>query len=171
MNTQQLAWWRLAVAALAVLMASSCGFELRGSTHLPFKTLFISVADTNPMAVEIKRHIRGNGPTQIVSEPAKAEAQLEISHQNVETEIVTINSQGNVSEYNIILYVSFRVHDGKGREFIPYTQLILKRLILANNNAVLAQNFEINQLVADMQSDAARQILRRMEAIELTPKP
>lgn len=161
--------YRVLLALVTALSLGACGFELRGSTNIPFKTLYIGVADTSPIAVELKRRIRGNGPTKIVSDPATAEAKLEVLHERVSSDIQTINSLGLATEYDLYYHIQFRVTDAKGRIFIPPTELALKRLILANNNAVLAENSQITQLFSDMQSDAAQQILRRIEAIRPEP--
>jgi LPS-assembly lipoprotein len=157
---------RALLCLLCALALAGCGFQLRGSTNIPFKTLYIGVADTSPIAVELKRSIRGNGPTRIVTDPAQAEAKLEVLHERATSDIETINSVGIATEYHLYYNIEFRVTNNKGRIFIPPTQIRLKRLILTNNNAVLAENFQIVDLLADMQSDAAQQMLRRMEAIK-----
>jgi LPS-assembly lipoprotein len=154
----------LASLALCACLAG-CGFQLRGSTNLPFKTLSINVGDTSPVAVGIKREIRGNGPTQIVPVTAPAEARLEILGESLRTDILTINSLGAAAEYNLYYHLRFRVTDGQKHLYIPVTELTLKRLVLANSNATLAENFEVSQLTTDMQSDAAQQVVRRLEAI------
>jgi LPS-assembly lipoprotein len=157
---------------LALLMAAgavtlgACGFQLRGTTAIPFKTLYIGVADTSPIAVSLRRSIRDNGPTRIVTDATQAEAKLEIQHESVTSDIQTINSLGLATEYNLYYHIQFRVVSNKGRIYIPPVQLTLTRLILSYNNAVLAENNQINNLVADMQADAVQQILRRIEAIK-----
>jgi LPS-assembly lipoprotein len=154
------------ITSLLLACVSGCGFQLRGSTALPFKTLSINVGDTSPVAVGIKREIRGNGPTQIVATSAPAEARLEILGESLRTDILTINSLGAAAEYNLYYHLRFRVTDDKKHIYIPVTELTLKRLVLANSNAQLAENFEISQLTTDMQSDAAQQVVRRLEAIK-----
>ena len=42
----------------AMLALSACGFKLRGTGPqpiLPFKTLFVSVAETSPLGVQLRR--------------------------------------------------------------------------------------------------------------------
>ena len=146
-------------------LVTGCGFQLRGATNLPFKTLFIGVRDTSPIAVELKRNIRGNGPTQIVTSASQAEAIFEILGESRRSDLLTINVAGAAVQYKLLYTVRFRVHDPKGREFLAPTELTLTRSFINNNNAVLVQESEINQLFTDMQSDAVQQILRRMEAI------
>jgi LPS-assembly lipoprotein len=159
--------WKFAVLVLCTLLLGSCGFQLRGSTAIPFKTLYVNVGDTSPVAVSIKRSIRGNGPTKIVPDPKDAEASLYFVGESVRTDILTINSTGAAAEYTLTYHIRFRVVDNQKHVYIPTTELTLTRLLLANNNAILSESFEINQLIVDMQSDAANQVLRRLE--RLTP--
>lgn len=154
---------------LLFVALAGCGFQLRGSTSIPFKTIYLGVSDTSPIAVELKRSIRGNGPTKVVSDVASADIRLSILSESLTSDILTINSLGQATEYNLHYSIRFQVNDAHGHTYIPPTELVLKRLVLANNNAVLAQNNEITQLYADMQSDAAQQILRRIEAIKPLP--
>jgi LPS-assembly lipoprotein len=151
---------------MTLLVLSGCGFHLRGSTDIPFATIYLGVGDTSPVAVVLKRAIRGNGPTKVVTDPAKADIRLELLGEGVRTEILTINSLGIAAEYNLLYTLRFRVTDTKGRPYIRLTELPLKRLVIINSNATLPEVFEIQQLVSDMQSDAAQQILRRLEAIK-----
>ncbi len=162
---------RAAVVLVLGLGLAACGFELRGSTNLPFKTFYIGVADTSPIAVALKRSIRGNGPTRLVTDPTQAEAKLEILHESSSVDIPTLNSLGQAVEYDLYYRVQFRVTGPNGRVFIPPSGLTLQRFILSNNNAVLAENYQIVAMVSDMQADAAQQILRRIEAIKPDAPP
>jgi len=153
-------------ALLMVLLLSGCGFHLRGTTDIPFSSIYLGVGDTSQIAVTLKRSIRGNGPTRVEADPAKADIRLELLGEGVRTEILTINSLGAAAEYNLYYTVRFRVTDPQGRQYIPITALPLRRLVIVNSNSVLPENFEILQLISDMQSDAAQQILRRVEALK-----
>jgi LPS-assembly lipoprotein len=155
------------VALVLVLFAlSGCGFHLRGTTDIPFSTIYLGVNETSAVALVLKRSIRGNGPTRVETDPMKAEIRLELLGETVRTEILTINSLGIAAEYNLLYTLRFRVTDTKGRPYIRLTNLKLKRLVIVNSNATLPEGFEIIQLLTDMQSDAAQQILRRLEAIK-----
>jgi LPS-assembly lipoprotein len=160
-------FWKFALLALCCTLLCSCGFQLRGTTAIPFKTLYVNVGDTSPVAVSIKRSIRGNGPTRIVADAKDADASLLFVGESVRTDILTINSTGAAAEYTLTYHIRFRVTDNHKHVYIPTTELTLTRLLLANSNAILSESFEINQLIVDMQSDAANQVLRRLE--RLTP--
>ena len=69
------------IAALLVAAAlSACGFQLRGSdgrAAIPFKTIYLGVADTSPLGIELRRNIRARDTT-IVTDPKAADASVQI---------------------------------------------------------------------------------------------
>lgn len=64
---------RLLTAVLAsTLMLSACGFKLRGSIlgdDMPFKSIFIAVAENSTLGSELRRYIRGSGELAIKDRP------------------------------------------------------------------------------------------------------
>jgi LPS-assembly lipoprotein len=69
-----------------------------------------------------------------------------------------------VREFQLRYRVAFRVHDGKGGEFVPQTSIALTRDITFNDTDVLAKEAEEQLLFRDMQSDMVQQIMRRLAA-------
>ena len=154
-------------AALALCAAvAACGFQLRGSTELPFKTLWVGFSDASPLGTEFKRYIRSGTSTKLVTDAKDAEARLTVLGESRDKEILSLNSAGRVREYNLFYTFVFRVDDGKGRDFIPPTRITLKRNISVNENTQLAKEAEENLLYRDMQSDLVQQLLRRLAAIK-----
>ena len=68
---------RIAIAVLALTL-SACGFQLRGTSSLPFETLYIPKADAG-IALDLKRYIQSGSRTVVVNDPKSAEAQLELT--------------------------------------------------------------------------------------------
>ncbi|HEY6898453.1 MAG TPA: LPS assembly lipoprotein LptE, partial [Rhodocyclaceae bacterium] len=62
--------------------------------------------------------------------------------------------------------VGFRLHDGKGGDLIPSSQIVLRRDITYSDDLLLAKGAEENLLWRDMLQDAVRQILRRMASAQ-----
>lgn len=166
-NLQHLS--KFILVSLVVTVLTACGFHLRGSASLPFKTLWVSFNDTSQLGTELKRNIRSGTSTQLVSDPKQAEALLDVLGEERVKEILSLNSAGQVREYNLFYKFRFRVHDGKGKDFIPATEIVLKRNITVDDNNQLAKAAEENLLYRDMQSDVVQQLLRRLAAIKLEP--
>ena len=156
------------LAMLCVLTA--CGFTLRGSNadaNIPFKTIFIALPDTAPLGVELKRNIRSGNGTQVVRERKEAEAILEVLSESREKLVLSLNSQGRVREYALNYRLRFRVVDNAGKEFLPATDVLLKRDMSFSESKLLAKESEEELLYRDMQIDIVQQILRRLAAIHL----
>ena len=64
-----------AVLLLVMLgITAGCGFQMRGSSSLPFETLYIPGSST--MGVELKRNIAAGTGTRPVNTPEEAQAQI-----------------------------------------------------------------------------------------------
>ena len=108
--------------------------------------------------------------TAVVDDPKRAEAVLEFSQEAREKHILSLAATGRVREFQLRYRVAFRVHDGKGGEFLPTTALLLTRDITFNDTDVLAKETEELQLYRDMQFDMVQQIMRRLAAAQ-RPRP
>lgn len=154
-----------AVAGLCVLVAG-CGFRLRGEAALPFKT--IAVTPPSTLGVSVARNITAGTNAKVVEDPKEAEAILLITGETRDKVILSLNSQGRVREYTLRYRVTFRVIDGKGAEFVPSSEVLLRRDITFNDQ-VLAKESEEALLYNDMQRDAVAQIIRRLSSARLRP--
>jgi LPS-assembly lipoprotein len=156
---------RVALAAAFVLMLAACGFQLRGSANLPFETLYVPGA-TSGIALDLKRTIQTGTSTRVVDTPKDAQAVLEFTGETREKEILSLTGAGRVREFRLRYRVQYRVHDRKGREYIPLTTLLQVRDILFNDSIVLAKESEEQLLYHDMQSDMVQQIMRQLAAAQ-----
>ncbi len=157
---------RLAILMFLTLTLAACGFQLRGSTELPFRTLWVGFSDASPLGTEFKRYIRSGTSTRLVDDPATAEAKLQVISESREKDILSLDATGQVRQYTLYYIFVFRVDDGKGRDFIAPTRITLKRDISVDNNTILAKQAEENLLYRDMQSDLVQQLLRRLAAVK-----
>lgn len=145
---------------LLTLLLSSCGFQLRGQSNLPFDTLHIGGA--TPMLVELKRNVVAGTKTSLIDQPKDAEAIFEIVQEVREKVIQSLDTSGRVREYQLRYRVGFRVHDGKGQNWIPTSEIALTRDISFNDAQIIAKENEEALLYRDMQSDMVQQIMRRL---------
>jgi len=169
MDALRLRPMRACALLLAAVLLSGCGFKLRGSSGqytLPFHSIYLAFPDTSPLGTELKRNLRGGGETEVVGEPAKAEARFEVLSENRGKAILSLNSQGRVREYLLTYTLVFHVLDAKGGELLGRTEISLKRSLSFNETEVLAKESEETLLYRDMQTDLVQQILRRLAAIK-----
>lgn len=153
----------MAALALAALLAG-CGFHLRGEANYPFQSLYLNAASTVPFTVELKRSIESSGSTELAASPAKAQVILDIESVRDDKQILSLSSGGKVAEYLLTKRVVLRVRDNEGNEWLPTTEVVIRRTYTYNDTDTLAKSYEEQRLLHDMQADAVQQIVRRLEA-------
>ena len=153
-------------AVIVAAVLAGCGFQLRGSTELPFSTLWVGFSDASPLGVEFKRYIRGGTSTKLVDDVSTAQARLQVLGESREKEILSLDGTGQVREYTLYYIFVFKVDNGKGSDFIAPTRITLRRDISVNNDTILAKQAEEDLLYRDMQSDLVQQLIRRLAAVK-----
>jgi LPS-assembly lipoprotein len=159
-------------AFLALLLAgvAGCGFRIRGTAEVPFDTLYLPGA-TSGIALDLKRYIQAGTNARVVDDPAKADAVMQFSEETRQKEVLSLTGTGKVREFQLRYRVGFRVHDGKGIDFVPQSLIQLTRDVTFNDTEILAKEQEEQLLFRDMQTDMVQQILRRLAAAKRQPKP
>ncbi|HUQ74733.1 MAG TPA: LPS assembly lipoprotein LptE [Burkholderiales bacterium] len=159
---------RTAFLVVALALAG-CGFQLRGSANVPFNTLYIPNAKIG-IALDLKRNIEAGTQAKVVDDPKNADAILELTSEAKEKIILSLTGAGRVREFRLRYTVNYRVHDGKGGEYVPKSVVALSRDVTYNDAEILAKEAEEQLLFRDMQSDMVQQVLRRLASAE-RPKP
>jgi LPS-assembly lipoprotein len=152
-----------------LVMLTACGFQLRGSAQVPFHTLYIPNAKSG-IALDLKRNIEAGTNAKVVDDAKAADAILELSGESREKIILSLTGTGRVREFRLRYSVRYRVHDGKGAEYVPPSVVQLTRDVTYNDAEILAKEAEEQLLFRDMQSDMVQQVLRRLSSAE-PPKP
>ena len=150
-----------------ILLVAGCGFQLRGTADLPFSTLYVPGA-TGGIALDLARNIQAGTNAKVVSDPKGADAILEFTGEAREKEILSLTGTGRVREFRLRYRVGFRVHDGRGHDYVPQNTLELTRDVTFNDAEVLAKENEEQLLFRDMQGDMVQQIMRRLSAAQKT---
>ena len=155
---------RLTVSIALCATLTSCGFHLRGQATLPFESMFI--IGSPAVATPIARAVRAGSKTRIVSNPKEAEVTLDLLNEARERTILSLSSSGRIRELQIRYRISFRVYGRNSKEYIPPTEVVLKRDLIYSDSDVLGKEQEEALLYRDMQNDAVQQIIRRLEAAQ-----
>lgn len=153
-----LAPWVLAAAGAL----PGCGFQLRGTYDMPFRRLQSGFPPASQMGAEFKRALRAVGNVEVVDTAEGVDARLEVLGELREKEILAYSSTGRPREYQIRLRFRFRLLDGKGLEWIPLSELLLRRDITTTDAQLTAKAQEEILLFREMQTDAVQQLLRRL---------
>jgi len=151
------------------LVLAGCGFRLRGTAEVPFETLYVPSA-TSGIALDLKRNIQAGTKARVVDDPSKADAVLQFTEETRQKEILSLTGTGRVREFQLRYRVAFRVHDGKGAEYVPPSTIQLTRDVTFNDAEILAKEQEEQLLFRDMQFDMVQQIMRRLAAAKRPQK-
>jgi LPS-assembly lipoprotein len=149
----------------AVGLLSACGFQPRGIARLPFQTLHIALPSGSELGGRLRRQLRAGTDVKLVDDPAQAQAIFQILSESRENAVLSLDAQGIVREVELRYRLSFRIHDGKGREFMPPTDISLRRDVAFNVSQQLASEAQQTVLYRDMQSDAVQQVVRQLAAL------
>ena len=154
------------ILALATAIAlAACGFKLRGSYELPYKTLHVTSAGASVVAGQIRRELTDT-QTKTVGNVKDAEAILTILEERRDRQILSLSGAGRIREYELRMKVSYQFADAKGMVIIPTSEILLKRTFAYDDTRVIAKQQEEAMLYQDMERDATGQILRRMIAVK-----
>ena len=158
---------RILLVTFLGLLLGACGFHLRAQATLPFETLYVEGSGNSTFVNELKRAVQSGSSTRLVEGPGEAQAVLQVMGETRQKNILSLSGGGRVREYQLIYQISFRLHDGKGKELMPVNSISLKRDISFNDAQLLAKESEEVLLYRDMQSDAVQQIFRRLRVAKL----
>jgi LPS-assembly lipoprotein len=158
---------RLSIILCLAGLLAACGFQLRGSYALPFKTMSIALPPNTPLYAQLKRNIEASSPTRIVDDAKDAEATLSVLADHQEKSILSLNSAGRAREYELVRTFRFKVSGQNGAEYIPPSQIVIRRDMTYSDELVLSKDAEEALLWRDMQNDLLQQLLRRLSAAKL----
>jgi len=153
------------VAAFGIVLAmllASCGFHLRGDVTYAFDTLYINSPTGTPLAGELRRLLEGGG-TNVAATAAGAQAILDISSVADDKQVLSLTGGGRVREFQLTKRVAFALHDANGKDWMPAAEIVVRRAYSFNESEVLAREAEEARLLREMQTDAVRQIMRRLQ--------
>ena len=162
-----LSWLAGAGLLAAVGSLGGCGFQLRGTADLPFRTLYAGFPPGSQIGEQFRRELARRTTTKLVSKPEEAQVVLQIFAENRERDIVAYSGVGRPRLFELRQRLRFRAYDGGEIEYIPPSEIILRRDISAADNQLTARVDEEVLLFRDMQDDMVEQLLRRLATIRL----
>lgn len=152
------------LALLLCLFLAGCGFQLRSGFVLPFDTLYLQLPETSEFRAALKRAIEASTPTRIVAEAKTAKAQLTVISDTQAKNILSLNTAGQVREYQLVRTFSYGVQDATGKPLGNPATVVIKRDLTYSDPNVLPKAAEEVLLWNDIQADLVQQLLRRLAA-------
>ena len=157
---------RFFLAALPAVLATGCGFQLRRLEGIPFASLYVDAPPNSAVAQHIMASLKTNKATRLAPREAEAEAVLKIHSETRSKIILSLSGAGRVTEYRLGLNVSYTVSGKNDRALAAPEMIELSRDLAYDDSRLLAKSAEEGLLNRDMENDATRRILRRLQSIK-----
>lgn len=156
----------LAMLLLAVTTINACGFQLRGAMDISqdIAPIYIQQNSAFEVAREIKALLVSNN-ISMAKEESEAVSQLTLIKEAKKQRVLSVDIDGRAREYLLTYTVSFSI---KIKQEKPHNDSVsLTRSLLFDTGAVVAVANESETLYKDMQRDASRLILLKLQAQSL----
>lgn len=159
---------KILVVAVMLMVVSACGYHLAGKADLDpvFEKTHVSYQGRGRAVAELIEKQFQSNKYQIV--PAEqASAVVKVLYETTNKEILSLDDDGKVREYELILRVGFNVQDAEGNVLIKNQEVRLSRDFLFEINELLGNVSEEQKIYQEMRADASRLILYRLQAVSV----
>ncbi|MFT5131600.1 MAG: LPS-assembly lipoprotein [Gammaproteobacteria bacterium] len=145
---------------------SACGFHLRGSQQslsMAISEVYVSNTHANEVTNEVRLQLVGSG-VKVVESKEMAKFALKLDKESFDRTVLSVSGRtGKVEEYQLTFTVNMSVIDDSGNELLSDEQIYLTREYTFDENAVLSKFGEEQLLRDELVSEAATQIVRRLD--------
>ncbi|MEE9492086.1 MAG: LPS assembly lipoprotein LptE [Gammaproteobacteria bacterium] len=156
---------RIALLILTVSMLLSCGFQLRGSQHLPAvmqKTFVKAEVPYSSMSTAMRNQLQAIG-IEVPSIDDNATATIQILSHRSDRRVLSVGSSGKATEYELFEEIKFRLLDAQQRELIEPQVLRVTRDYVFDETRLLGKFQEADQIREQMREELAQRVLSRIE--------
>ena len=164
MNSQR----RTLLLAAAPLALAGCGFALRKAPTFGFHSIDLALPIGSGLGLELRRQLEGTGQIEVITDAArksKADVVLESAGEQRERTVVSVNSRGEVREFQLRIRLRFRLRTPDGRELLPSSEILRQIDQSYSETAALSKEQEALMLYQNMQSDIVQQLMRRLATV------
>jgi LPS-assembly lipoprotein len=155
-----------ALAGLALcLVLAGCGFHLKGVAPLPFDTLYTNIPQNTEFGARMRRAVMASSPnTRFVAQPKEAQAKLIQLDDHQSLKELTIDANGQVEDYELVLVFVFEVTDAQNHLLLAPTTLRVVRDLPYDPSVVQAKQGEIASLFSEMRRTIVDRVVRHLTA-------
>jgi len=157
------------ILMLCVLAAvlTACGFKLRGAFDLPaeLQKIYVVGGQSGELRQDLNDMLAYSA--EVVKRKADADAVLTIDKEELDSRTLSVDSRGKVRESEIEYSVIYSLVLADGRILLDKEALLLTRDFIDDENDVIGRSNESQVIKRDLKRDAAQQILRRVQALNV----
>ena len=152
---------------LLVSMLSACGFQLRGSAALPEEMAVTFIKAGNPydtLVNDFAEALRTHKVT-VTEDREEATATLVIVRNSRDKDVLSVNIDGKVLEYQLTQSIQFSVMTGDNTPLLEPQQVTMSRDYLYSSSDVLSKQREEAVVRRTLQRELVNLAILRMTAI------
>lgn len=151
-----------------VLLASACGFKLRGDVEIPaeLNPMYIQAPGSSPVRGAMVEQLRGS-QVQLATTPKDARVIIRIERETRGTRVAALDRDGKALSYELHYQVTFDAVDPGGKKLLPLQELDLVRSYDNANVEVLGKQLEADLIYEDLVRESAGRVLGRLRAMLL----
>ena len=148
----------------AALLLAGCGFKLRGALDLPENVQTIHVMAPSQLRNDILTLLESGGVGTSTSS-AEADASITVTSERFDRRVLSVDATtGKEREFELAYTIAFGLTRSDGATVIDNGAVNLLRDYVFDPEAVIGTSREEDVLRDEMRRDAARQLMRRVEA-------
>lgn len=147
------------------LLIAGCGFELRGAPDLPDDVRTIHVAAPSGGLRDDLLSLLAIGGVGTSASSAEADASIQVTSEQFNRRVLSVDpTTGKEREFELAYTIAFGVTRRDGTTVVEDGEVNLLRDYVFDPEAVIGTSREEDLLRAEMRHDAARQLMRKVEA-------
>ena len=151
---------------LAAALLAGCGFHLRGSADLPADmsvTFITGVRPFGTLTEDFSLALRQRG-VAVTDREQSATAVLHVTQDTTDKQVLSVDINGNVLEYQIRQSIRFRVAAVDGRPVVEEQTVALSRDYIFSSTDVLGKQREEQVVRATLQENLVNMAMLRIAA-------
>ena len=159
---------KLNILLLVIAILAGCGYQLRGSASLPEAMSVTYIKGLRPYSdlVNDFAHALRTRNATVTTDQAAASAVLNITGNTTEKLVLSVDTVGNVLEYEIRQTIRFFVKGPDRRELLPEQSLSLSRGFLYTSTDVLAKAREEKLVRRTLQENLVNLAMLRIASLK-----
>lgn len=162
---------KIIIGLIATILISACGFHLAGKADLDpvFNNTYVTYKGAGrKMAELVEKQLKANKNDLVGLE--EASAIVTVLYERRDRDVLSVDEEGKVREYELILRVGVSVKDAEGEKLIQDQNIRLSRDFLFDIDDVLGKGREQNVIYQEMREDISRLIIYRLQAVSTETK-
>lgn len=160
---------KAALAGVLIFGVAGCGFHPAGSVgHLPAAMQHTYIRSSEPyghLENLLRNALRARGE-QVSATYGDTDAVLDIMNHSTQSRVLAVNAKGQPLQYQLVYRVEFQLLDKTGKALLVPTTLKVQRQFAYSVTNELGTGSRQRSLVSNMQREASRLILLRLEALD-----